>query len=94
MSNRDRIAHAAAEARAAAEEKLAKKKAAGAAKGRAKPPSKDVRMKIVWSVYNASGKPVQSFPYAEKAAAQMAATRLSSSTGHPHEVRATKVPMN
>jgi hypothetical protein len=51
-------------------------------------------MMIVWSVINPGGNPVESFPYAERAAAELAAARLSSSTGHAHEVRPTKVPMS
>ena len=59
MSNRDRIARAADEARLAEAEKLAKK----AAKRPPKPRAKDVRMKIVWEVCNARGKPVKTFAY-------------------------------
>lgn len=94
MSNRDRIARAAEEARLAETEKLAKKAAGKAAKRPPKPRAKDVRMKIVWVVFNAQGKPVKTFAYADKTAATTEAQRLSSSTGHPHELRATKVPMD
>ncbi len=45
-------------------------------------------------VYNAHGKPVKTFAYPDKAAATSEAQRLSMSTGHPHELRATKVPMD
>ncbi|MCZ6598827.1 MAG: hypothetical protein O7B99_14410 [Planctomycetota bacterium] len=98
MSNRDRIARAAEEARLAEAEKLAKKTVKKAVKKAAKRPPKprahEVRMKIVWVVCNASGKPVKTFAYPEEAAATAEAERLSSSTRHPHEVRATKVPMD
>ena len=93
MSNRDRIARAAEEARPAEAEKLAKKPAK-AAKRPPKPRAKDVRMKVVWVVDNAHGKPVKTFAYPDKAAATSEAQRLSRSTGHPHELRATKVPMD
>ena len=94
MSNRGRMARAAEEARLAEAEKLAKKEATKAAKRPPKPRAKDVRMKIVWGVYNARGKPVKTFAYPDKAAATTEAQRLSISTGHPHELRATKVPMD
>ncbi len=86
MSNRDRIARAAEEARLAEAKK--------AAKPSPKRRAKDVRMKIVWVVCNAHGKPVKTFAYPDKAAATTEAQRLSSSTGHPHNLRATKVPMD
>ena len=94
MSNRDRIARAAEESRLAEAEKLAKKAASKAEKRPPKSRAKDVRMKIVWVVYNSRGKPVKTFAYPDKAAATTEAQRLSSSTGHPHELRATKVPMD
>ncbi len=98
MSNRDRIARAAEEARLAEAERLAKKTAKKTAKKAGKPPRKsranEVRMKIVWEVCNANGKPVKTFAYPEKAAATAEALRLGSSTGHLHEIRATKVPMD
>ncbi len=90
MSNRDRIARAAEEARLAEAEKLAKKPA----KRSPKPRAKDVRMKIVWVVCNSHGKPVKTFAYPDKAAATKEAARLSKSTGFTHVLRATKVPMD
>lgn len=97
MSNRDRIAHAAAEAEAAAAEKAAKK-AAKEAKPKAKRPSrakaKEVRMKVIWAVCNSLGKVVETFPYPDKDDAEAAAQRLAGATGSTHEVRATKVPMD
>jgi hypothetical protein len=96
MSNRDRIARAAEEASLAEAEKLAKKKAKAAkpkpaSKSRAK--AKEVRMMIVWVIHNAQGRPVQTFAYPEQDAATTQARSLSRSTGQPHDVRATKVPM-
>jgi len=94
MSNRDRIARAAEEARLAAEEELAKKAARKAAKRPSKARPKEVRMKIVWVVYNASGKAVKTFAYPDKDAGTAEARRLSNSTGSLHELRPAKVPMD
>lgn len=95
MSNRDRIARAAEEARLAEEEKLAKKSARKkATKRSSRSRAKDVRMKIVWVVCNSSGSAVRVFAYPDKDAATAEAQRLSSSTGQPHELRPTKVPMD
>ncbi len=94
ISNRDRISRAAEEARLAEAEKLAKKTARKAAKRPPKLRAKDIRMKIVWVVCNAHGKPVKSFAYPDKAAATTEAQRLSSSTGDLHWLRATKMPMD
>ncbi len=94
MSNRDRIARAAEEARLAEAEKVAKKASSKAAKRPGKARGKDVRMKIVWVVCNSHGKPVKTFAYPDKAAAATEAQRLSSSTGYPHGLRATKVSMD
>ena len=94
MSNRGRMARAAEEARLAEAEKLAKKEATKAAKRPPKPRAKDVRMKVVWVVYNSSGKPVKTFAYPDKDAGTSEAERLTSSTGRPHELRPTTVPMD
>ena len=98
MSNKDRIQHAAAEAAAAAEQKAAKKTAKKptkkATKRASKPAAKGARMKVVWAIINSQGKPIETFAYPDKAAATSEAQRLSSSTGRPHELRATKVPMD
>ena len=94
MSNRDRIARMAEEAKAAAAEKLAKKEAKPAAKKPTRSRGKDARMKIVWEICNAHGRGVRIFAYPEKDAAAAAAAELTKSTGHPHELRATKVPMD
>jgi hypothetical protein len=99
MSNRDRIARAAEEARLEDAEKVAKKAAQPppkkkAAKRATKPRAKEARMKIVWVVFNAQGKPVKTFAYPDKDAGTTEVQRLSSSTGHPHELRPTKVAMD
>jgi hypothetical protein len=97
MSNRDRIARAAEEARLAEEEKLARKAEKKVAKKSTKRPSKasakDVRMKIVWVVVNAQGKPVKTYAYPDKDAATSEVQRLSRSTGNSHALRSAKVPM-
>jgi hypothetical protein len=93
MSNRDRITRAAEEARLELEEKAAKK-AKKASKAPAKSRTKDVRMKVVWVIYNASGKPVKTYSYPDKDAGTTEAQRLTVSSGHPHELRAAKVPMD
>lgn len=94
MSNRDRIARAAEEARLAEEEKAVKKKAKATKRpSRARSKAKDVRMKIIWTVHDGSAREVRAFAYPDKQAAEAEAQRLSGSTGQPHEVRATKVPM-
>lgn len=92
MSNRDRIARAAEEAKAAAAEKAAKKKPSKprASSKRAAPTG---RMKIVWDVCGDNGQRVKTFPYPEQAAAQSAAEALTRSSGKTHSVRASKVPM-
>jgi len=94
MSNRERITRAAEEARLAEEEKAAKRPAKKSPRrpSKARAP-KDVRMKIVWQVFNSGGKPVQTFAYPDKDAAEKEAQKLSASTGYRHTVRASKVPM-
>ncbi len=94
MSNRDRIARAAEEAKAAAADKLAKKEKKTPAKRPSRARAKEVRMKVVWEIHNAHGRPVKTFAYPDKAAAEAEAKELTKSTGHPHELRATKVPMD
>jgi hypothetical protein len=94
MSNRERIARAAEEARLADEEKLAKKKAKRVAKRPPKPRAKESRIKLVWVIYNAGGRPVKTFAYPDKESGANEAKRLSRATGKPHELRATRVPMD
>ena len=93
MSNRDRIARAAEEARLAEAEKLARKPDKRPAKPASKRAAKDVRLKVVWEVCNGSGKPVKTFAYPDKAAAEAEVQALSKSTGRTHSLRPAKVPM-
>lgn len=107
MSNRDRIAQKAAEAKAAADEaeKKAKKKAAKkttkkttkkAAKkttSRTKAAATPERLKVVWSVCDAGGSVVKSYPYPEKAEAEAEVARLTEKKNRPYRLRADKVPM-
>jgi 23S rRNA-/tRNA-specific pseudouridylate synthase len=94
MGNRERIARAAEEARLTAAEKATKKAAKPTASVRAKRVATPTRMKIVWDVCGTTGAKVKSFPYAEKAAAEIAAAALTRSTGRTHQLRPTKVPMD
>ena len=89
MSNRDRIARAAEEARITAAEKATKK----TTRSRSERAAKSVRMKIVWDVCNVTGAAVKSFPYPDKAEAEAATEALTRSTGRTHVLRPTKVPM-
>jgi len=68
ISNRDRIAREAEEARLAEAEKLAKKAATKAAKRPSKLRTKEIRMKIVWVVCNDHGNAVKTSAYPDKAA--------------------------
>jgi len=93
MSNRERIARAAAEAQAKAAEKAEKKATKPVARGRPKSGAKAVRMKIVWEACNANGTAVKTFPYPDKAAAEALVEELTKKTGRAHVLRASKVPM-
>ncbi len=93
MSNRNRIAHAAEEAKAAEAEKTAKKAAKKPAAPRPKRVAVPVRMKIVWDVFSSTGAKVKTFAYPDKAEAEAVVESLSRSTGRGHVLRATKVPM-
>ncbi len=93
MSNRDRIARAAEEARITAAEKAAKKATKKPTKSRSERAAKSVRMKVVWEVWNVTGTAVRSFPYPDKAQAEAETAALTRSTGRTHLLRATKVPM-
>jgi len=93
MSNRDRIARAAEEARLTDVEKAAKKLSKKTTGGRSKRAAAPVRMKIIWEVCNGAGATVKSFLYPDKAEAEAETRALSASTGRPHVLRATKVPM-
>jgi hypothetical protein len=94
MSNRDRIARAAEEARLTDEGKVAKKAKKKVAKRPSRAQAKDVRMKIVWVVCNSHGKAVKTFAYPDKDAGTSEAQKLSQSTGFPHVLRSAKVPMD
>ena len=96
MSNRERIARAAEEARLAAEEKAAKagEKAAKKVSGTGARRSKDVRMKVIWEVCDGTGKVIKSFPYPQKEQAEEEAQARSRSSGRTHILRPTKVPMD
>jgi len=96
LSNRERIARAAEEARLAAAEKATKKETKGVAKpakASSKRVPKQVRMKIIWEVCNGNGKVLETFTYPEKEAAEAATQALIRSTGSTHILRPTKVPM-
>ena len=93
MSNRERIARAAEEARLEQAEKAVKKAAKASPRAPSKPAAKAVRMKIVWDVCNANGTSVKTFLYPDKEAAESLVQELTRSTGRIHELRATKVPM-
>ena len=100
MSNRERIARAAEEARLTAAEKKAKKtskatKKRSTAAGSVRPKraaKAPARVKIVWEVCTGTGTVAKTFPYPEKAAAEAELARLTKS-GRTHILRATKVPM-
>lgn len=94
MSNRDRIARAAEEAKAGAAEKAAKKATKKPAGSRATRTAVPVRMKVIWEVCNVAGTAVKSFPYPDRAAAEAETESLSRSTGRTHILRPTKVPMD
>ena len=93
MSNRDRIARAAAEAEAAAAEKAAKKATKKTSGSRPERAAKPVRVKVVWEVRNEAGKAVRTFPYPDKAHAESAVAGLTKSSGRPHVLREARVPM-
>jgi hypothetical protein len=100
MSNRDRIARAAEEARATAAEKAAKteksEKKATVKKPSTSRPKRTVvpvRMKIIWEVCGVTGTALKAFAYPDKAKAEAEIQALTKSTGRPHSLRATKVPM-
>jgi len=94
MSNRERIARAAEEARLEEAENAEKKAAKASARPRSKQAAQAIRMKIVWEVCSSSGKVVKTFPYPEKATGESLVQELTKSTGRIHELRATKVPMD
>ncbi|MBL8862323.1 MAG: hypothetical protein JNK02_09960 [Planctomycetes bacterium] len=96
MSNRDRIARAAEEARAAAAEKAAKaapKAASASAPKRKRAAPAPKREKIVWEIYGSNGATVKTFGYADKAAAEAHIVALTHATTNRYGLRGTRVPM-
>jgi hypothetical protein len=108
MSNKERIQRKGLEAQAAAAEKAKKKERAAdptvkkpklsGTKSRTKAgslsaPAAGQRLKLVWKVFNASGKEVAVFAYPERAEADAMAEKLSTKSGQPHFVNGVKVPL-
>jgi hypothetical protein len=76
------------------QERRAKKKKAPAKKPKAAKPAKPTaRMRIVWTVMNDAFKPVGTFEYAQKEAAEARAAELTAKGKGPHFVQKTKEPM-
>jgi hypothetical protein len=76
------------------QERRAKKKKAPAKKPKsAKPTKPATRMRIVWTVMNDAFKPVATFEYAQKEAAEARAAELTAKGKGPHFVQKTKEPM-
>lgn len=73
--------------------------AKGAKKAGPKAPKKPAvprpapRLKIVWAVCDQTLKTLKTFPYPERRAAEIEASRLQKSKGKEHLVRAERVPM-
>lgn len=77
-------------------ERKVKKKPKAAAKSKAKsakPAKPAARMRIVWTVMNDAFKPVGTFEYAQKEAAEARAAELSAKGKGTHFVMKTKEPM-
>ena len=62
------------------------------AEGRRKPLSQP-RMKVVWAVCDIGGRPVATFPYAEKAAAEAHAAQLKAKKKAEFFLRSIKEPI-
>jgi hypothetical protein len=76
------------------QERKAKKKKPVAKKVKAAKPAKPAaRMRIVWTVMNDAFKPVGTFEYSQKAAAEARAAELTAKGKGPHFVQKTKEPM-
>jgi hypothetical protein len=73
--------------------KTAKKASKKAGGGASRAAAKGGRMKVIWAIFNAQGKAVESFAYPDRDAAVSRARELSAATSRPHEVRDAKVPM-
>jgi hypothetical protein len=77
-----------------AQERRPKKKKAPAKKSKsAKPAKPATRMRIVWTVMNDAFKPVATFEYSQKEAAETRAVELTAKGKGPHFVQKTKEPM-
>src|SRR4051812_16937083 len=77
-----------------AERKPKKKKAPAKAKPKAvKAPKPAARMRIVWTVVNDAFKPVGTFEYAQKEAAEARAAELTAKGKGTHFVQKVKEPM-
>jgi hypothetical protein len=76
------------------QERRPKKKKAPAKKPKATKAAKPAaRMRIVWTVLNDAFKPVGTFEYAQKEAAQARAAELTAKGKGPHFIQKTKEPM-
>ena len=76
------------------QERKAKKKKAPAKKAKAAKPAKPAtRMRIVWTVMNDAFKPVGTFEYSQKEAAEARAAELTAKGKGPHFIQKTKEPM-
>jgi hypothetical protein len=76
------------------QERKAKKKKAPVKKPKATKAAKPAtRMRIVWTVMNDAFKPVGTFEYSQKAAAETRAAELTAKGKGPHFVQKTKEPM-
>jgi hypothetical protein len=77
----------------ATERRAKKKKPAPKKTKSAKAPKPATRMRIVWTVMNDAFKPVATFEYAQKVAAEARAAELTAKGKGPHFVQKTKEPM-
>jgi len=76
------------------QERRVKKKKAPVKKAKAVKPTKPAaRMRIVWTVMNDAFKPVGTFEYAQKEAAEARAAELTAKGKGPHFIQKTKEPM-
>lgn len=90
VPSRDVVVRSAGKSRLAKSQKATKKPT----RGGAKPPLASGRVKLVWEVCSGTGKVLKTFPYPDKAAAEIQTKALTWSTGRAHALRATKVPMD
>jgi hypothetical protein len=76
-----------------AQERRPKKKPAPKKTKASKPAKPATRMRIVWTVLNDAFKPVGTFEYSQKEAAEARAAELTAKGKGPHFVQKTKEPM-